>query len=592
MRVEAHAGAAARPTPAEPLVPAACGIQPAAFQAAAAQPVSRRDVTAPRRAATVARGWLWLAACCSGLWLTGCNPPPRPEFQEISRSSSDAATLQPPVEDLPDTAPARKPFSEPWETWQAYYIAGQHVGYSHVRAEPQSDEADAPIQITLADQLLLRRGASEIVQRLDQTSLETRAGELLSFEAQLRIGPVLTTFAGAVEDDMLTILTTRGAATTTRRLPWDARYRGLAGLQQSLLSDPIAPGQQRRLRALMPIQLSIATIELDCQHTASIAMPDGSVQPGYESVVAMEAEDGQRTETMVWTDPHGKVIKSYTPALQLVAYDATAQTATQGQAPREQLLRATALRVRGQLSEPQRAWRVGYAVVPRQQDAEAAPRFVGGPGQWVRQAADGSFQLLVSRDPEEKAGEGFVTDALEPEREDLRAGPLIDSNHALVKQLAATAVGKQDQPHRLALDLTRAVTTMTRVTAGGEGFRRASEVAREGSGDSTGQAVLLAALLRARGIPARVAVGLVYDPGADAETAEQPRMSYHMWTLAHLEGRWVHLDATLGGEAPAERILLGSHHLADGNGYASVVPVIGAIGRFDIEVLNAQVRPE
>ncbi len=120
-----------------------------------------------------------------------------------------------------------------------------------------------------------------------------------------------------------------------------------------------------------------------------------------------------------------------------------------------------------------------------------------------------------------------------------------------------------------------------------QGFRPASEVARDGSGDCTAHSVLLAAMLRARGIPARVAVGLVYVPASD-----RPRMVFHMWTLAYIEDRWVHLDATLtGGYAAADRITLGTHHLGDGNEYECVAPVIGAIGRFDIEILNATYRP-
>ena len=65
------------------------------------------------------------------------------------------------------------------------------------------------------------------------------------------------------------------------------------------------------------------------------------------------------------------------------------------------------------------------------------------------------------------------------------------------------------------------------------------EVARSLEGDCTEHAVLLAALCRARKIPARVAFGLVYYP-------PQKGFAYHMWNEVWIADRWIPLDATLG----------------------------------------------
>ena len=165
------------------------GLGRTAAQHPASQQRSRRGSSS-----IAAALWLLLLSCLIGVALLGCNPPPRPEFNELSRSVAPDETAAEEPEELPDLAPPLQPFTEPWETWQSYHIGGRHIGYSHVRAELQSDEPDSPVQIVLQDQVMLRRGPATIVQRLDQTSLETRAGELLSFEAQLRVGPALTRF--------------------------------------------------------------------------------------------------------------------------------------------------------------------------------------------------------------------------------------------------------------------------------------------------------------------------------------------------------------------------------------------------------------
>ncbi len=69
----------------------------------------------------------------------------------------------------------------------------------------------------------------------------------------------------------------------------------------------------------------------------------------------------------------------------------------------------------------------------------------------------------------------------------------------------------------------------------------ALDVARLRRGDCSEHAVLLAALARAQGIPARLLSGLVY---AGMDRRGHPRFMYHMWTEMHLSGRWIPFDAT------------------------------------------------
>ena len=60
-----------------------------------------------------------------------------------------------------------------------------------------------------------------------------------------------------------------------------------------------------------------------------------------------------------------------------------------------------------------------------------------------------------------------------------------------------------------------------------QAFASAVEVADTREGDCTEHAVLLAALCRARGIPARTAIGLVYVP-------HDQGFGYHMWTEVYI----------------------------------------------------------
>ena len=96
--------------------------------------------------------------------------------------------------------------------------------------------------------------------------------------------------------------------------------------------------------------------------------------------------------------------------------------------------------------------------------------------------------------------------------------------------------------------------------------------------------MLLAAMLRAKNIPSRIAVGLVY-----VESAES--FGGHMWTEAYLNGAWIPLDATLGrGGIGAAHIKLAESSLADDAPVmvTAFMPMMEVLGKVKIEVLRAE----
>ncbi len=528
----------------------------------------------------------WATSLVVIAMFAACSPPPRPILGKNQAESPAETLLDRQVETEVEGVEQSQPFTQPWETWQAYYIGGRHVGYSHVSVKPQSDSSDSLVSVTIEDQLAIRRGPSTVIQRLDQTSLETRDGELVSFEAELRVGPALTRYSGTVDGDKLNVVTTRGTKKSSQSVPWQSSYRGPAALQQSLLSNPIDRGQERRLRSLLPIRFDVATLELDCRHLASIAMPDGTIRKAREVEVAMKIENSTPINTVLWTDDKGNVIKTLTPALDLAAFESTREAATEGIVASEDILSATAVEIEGSLEKPQETKAAMFRITQRSGAKNTSEKlaFAAHPGQWVKRDEAGAYEIFVSRDAAATPPVGFQSPNLLPTNQDSRSGPLVDSAHSLVKQLADTAIAKKNEQAQLALELARSTHSLIRKKNYTSGFVPASEVARAGEGDCTAHAVLLAAMLRARGIPSRVAIGLVYVP-----TESKPRMAYHMWTLAYINDQWLHFDATLpGGAAPADRIVLITNSLDSGNEYESLAPVLGTIGQYNIQVTQAE----
>ena len=95
---------------------------------------------------------------------------------------------------------------------------------------------------------------------------------------------------------------------------------------------------------------------------------------------------------------------------------------------------------------------------------------------------------------------------------------------------------------------------------------RAVEVLTRREGDCNEHAVLLLALLRAAGIPSRLALGL---------TLLRDRFYYHAWVEAYLGRKWISLDPTFN-QMPADATHL---KLAEGieEGMAALLPIIGKL---------------
>ena len=184
------------------------------------------------------------------------------------------------------------------------------------------------------------------------------------------------------------------------------------------------------------------------------------------------------------------------------------------------------------LDHPHATKRVVYRIHTPGEDA--ASLFVDGGTQQVRKIDRETVEVTVTARSIPKSS-GRVQAAAEF----TGPTPLLQSDDRRVRDHLNRAVS----PDRSNADAARALekyvyeklSTKNFSTA----FASAAEVAETLEGDCSEHAVLLAALLRARGIPSRIVVGLVYVPG-------QNKMGGHMWTEALFDDGWVPLDATLG----------------------------------------------
>ncbi len=528
---------------------------------------------------------LRLALSCGlfGLLLTGCSPPPRPSFDspKDAQPSPDALRAEAAIElqqDAGDIVPLTT-LPLPWESWHAYYIRGNKVGFIHVTNRIDSPDLEKQLKTTIHESLRLRRGDTQFIQSVKQQGWEKLDGSLISFNAESKIGPSVSRYRGEVKGDQLVITSSRSLG--NRNLPWKPYYRGLTAVQQSLLAKPLQLNQTRRFRELMPVYYQVALVELSCQNRASITTLDDKVHDALEIDLTISVEGQSLLTSTLWTDDQGRLLKSYTPAADLTAIACTREQALEPFRATVDAMSVLALPVTGVLEQPAKATTTSFLLRPKKAaaDAQSVEAIQPSAGQWVKTDTDGSIQIQVSTDAKELSqASDYQTLDNTATAEDREPNSLINSNDPAVRRLAQ--LSRAEQPRQVALDLTKSVQRLIQPGDYSRGFATASQTANDGVGDCSERALLLAAMLRARDIPSRVVAGLVYVPSSTGS-----RMAYHMWTIAYLDDQWIALDGTLGTLAPADRIAIATSSLSDENEARLLDPLLSFAGQYTVEIL-------
>ena len=169
----------------------------------------------------------------------------------------------------------------------------------------------------------------------------------------------------------------------------------------------------------------------------------------------------------------------------------------------------------------------------------------------------------------------------------LKSTLYLDWRNPAVKAAAESVAADSENPWEIALALWKYVDEAIYIKSYAVAFDPASNVLATGKGDCTEHAVLLAALLRARGLPSRVVVGLTQVPGIAGRKAI---FGYHAWNEVWIDGNWISLDAALG-QAPVDvsHIALGVSAVDGADPLRDVSAGLSRImGNLDIEVLSQE----
>lgn len=502
--------------------------------------------------------------------------------------AAESTTDEPPVAEANEdsnTAIANAPVAEEprerilEEIWESIFLRGAKVGYTHstVKESGEGDEARRVFEQEMNTEL--RRAGDAVDLEIKLASVEKTDGELISFSGSVLLGPTPQVFTGTVAGDELRLETTTAGRTATMTIPWDGSAGGFMAVEDSLRAEPMKPGETRTLKVLAPPPIvQVSEVELEAADFEETELPGGKFRL-LRIDQSIDFGTGQPIRSTMWTDEAGVVVKTEVASMGEVHYRTTPELArAANQVAEVDLLTDQAIPLEKPIHNAHRVEHARYRVTLA--GGNPLDAFYDGTGQTMEGVDDHTMILTVDAVRPDSDLADVPQATATPE--DLEPNQLIQSDDPRVIALAESVELEEDNQLALALSLERVVHNAITQRNFTQAFASAAAVAENLEGDCTEHAVLLAALARARGIPARVAVGLVYVDSLGG-------FGYHMWTEVLVDGHWLPLDATLGeGGIGAAHLKLADTNLAGQSAYLSLLPVAQVLGQLKIELIEAE----
>lgn len=522
--------------------------------------------------------WTWFV--CALLVSGGCGGSPE-QFAEKPVEPQGAKTSPASAAPAPGRSSVESDGHEngdAQERWDIHLIQGEKVGYMRtvIAAEP-SDSGEKLERIESFQTLTLRRAGKEIRQDLTWTSWEKPTGELVRFECRVTGGRESTVTKGQVKDGKLAMETATLGKTESLTLDWQADWGGFFAVDR-LVRQGLKPNQRRTIRALVPVLHQAATTELDVKGMEAVRVGDQSLT--LRRIDKVDTLGMLRIRSTLWVDEQGEVLRSTMPDPP-PGFEVVRATREQALAAAPlasfDLNTATVASIAGMPSDPHMPMAMTY--IARLPEAPIDRAFAQGASQKVERIDEHSARITVQSI--RPATPASVESEPGPTDDDRQPNGLVQSDDPAVVALSRAVAREESDPWKVAVALESLVRQRVSSHNFTPALATAAEVARTGEGDCTEHAVLLAALCRARGIPARVAIGLVYSASAGG-------FAYHMWNEVWIADRWVPLDATLArGGIGAGHLKMVNSSLQGVDAYAAFLPVFQVLGRLQLSLAPA-----
>lgn len=476
------------------------------------------------------------------------------------------------------------------DEWMVINLNGQKCGYAHIVLSRKGDVIRSQDLQTFK---IGRGGQSLSVTQL-LTSEEKLDGTPLGFTLDMDMAIQKTHQQGVIKDGKITLTSKQYDQVISETLDYPTGALMPWGLFRLQEEKGYAPGTEYEAGAYIPVMATnrpVMTrikihdreeVDFEGRKMQAIRVTQKMQLPG---MAAMSAG----MEVLAWMDPETHL--PFKMSMDMMGMKMELFRSTQEDAVRDfeapEAFMGTLVAVNKPIDrKAAHRLKLKLSLQGERPDMPALPK----TGMQTPSPVDGRTLILETARQDHAAlakstaapGKGPAADFLQPNM-------YINSDDPAVKKMADQAAEGAKTAYAIAHRLRVFVSEKIEDKNLNVGFASASEVCRNMSGDCSEHAVLLAALGRAKGLPAQVACGLVYVPhfvGTDNV------FGFHMWTQFWIDGQWVDFDAAQNeSDCNPTHIAVVTDSLKDGGLGELAFAVLPMMARLKIEVLEVGPAP-
>ena len=465
------------------------------------------------------------------------------------------------------------------ETWMGIYMQGVKVGYSHSKEfNLVKDCKTYQKSIQESWMRVSRLGGNPVEISTTQDSLYDAERNPVETTVRTKLSQNETVIKAEVKPDRIVFYV---GDKITKELPYSEKFDFGVPLAKIIETDGLSAGMEYTFKILEPLTQSLITISFEVLEEESVLILGEHISLWHVRTKMTEIFPIVIDE---WVDGKGEMWKSVS--------DAGFLHTTSIRMPKEKALEisdqnldiafSVLIESNVEFAFPQEVQKVTYKVSGIPVEKIKAFPFDGASQTLLDVKED--HAIIQTRSlvfTEEKAIPFPVKD--EKFAEYLASSIFCQSDDIEVEKTANDIIGDERNSwvasKKIAEWVSREMEPNYDV-----GFASAKEILENREGDCSEHTVLMVALCRSVGIPARAAVGVMYGQGIFA---------YHMWPEVYV-GEWVGLDAKwlavdkLSGEyyTDATHIKLGDSALDEGIFQEMGQAMSEVIGKLKLEVLE------
>jgi len=488
------------------------------------------------------------------------------------------------------------------EDWFVVTLQDQPCGYMHALLRTVGDEVHSDSQI----QIEMRRGKAVVKINVDQNYRETPDGRPLGFKSVTSLGTIPEVLRGTIEGDQIKLVTKQFGVEHKESYPFDPEIRFAWGQLLAQRRHGLKPDDtytvktyEPSLKRNGPLEVTFAVHDKEpievlgkkrmlTRITTSLKIERAAKQGGGAKSLPLPAE-GMQVDSDSWVDDEMNPIVTTVNLgfARIKMYKTSKADALKRGAPPEMFL-TTIIPVNRRIGPT--ATRVKLRLRLKDGVRDRLPTLPETSMQHFERISDREGILTVRRLDWDAIRKAVSSQNNDPQmRQYLSASAVCDAGDSRIRRLSRRAVRGQKTPAEKADALRKFVTDYITDKNLDVGFATASEVARNRSGDCTEHGVLLAALARAAGLPARGVTGLVEVPAGMAPAGDASAFGFHMWTQVYIDGQWVDIDAAMRQtDCQANHIAISLVPLGNEGLMNTAVSLIPLLGQLDIKVLDVQ----